>query len=227
MTPKLLEAVVFDAYGTLLDVHAAMSKHASRVGLRWKMLAVEWRTKQLEYSWIDSLTGHGKRRDFAACTADALDNVLTRHGIADPGLRDELLRAYNQLDAYPEVSGMLKTLRGRGLQLAVLSNGTPEMLAVACAAAGIASLVDAVISVEQADIFKPAPAVYELVQAELGVPPAHCLFVSGNPWDTQAALANGFAAIRVNRQADPDEYGLRGRLVAELPDLRTLPEVIG
>ncbi len=219
------DAVVFDAYGTLLDVHAAMARHAARLGADWQALATEWRTKQLEYSWIDSLTAHRKRRDFGACTADALDYVLARHMI-DTGLRAELLAAYECLDAYAEVPAMLAALRGRGLRLAILSNGTPTMLAAACNAAGITGMLDAIISVEQAGIFKPAPAVYGLVQAELGIAPARTLFVSGNPWDTQAALANSFAVVRVNRHGDPDEYGLRPHLVAELPDLTRLPMIL-
>ena len=100
------------------------------------------------------------------------------------------------------------------------------MLMAACQAAGITSLLDAIISVEQAGCFKPAPAVYGLVQAELGVTPARTLFVSGNPWDSQAALANGFSVVRVNRHGDPDEYGLRHHLVAELRDLTGLPAVL-
>lgn len=225
MTSKRFDAVVFDAYGTLFDVHGAMARCASQLGPSWMLLAAEWRTKQLEYSWIDSLTGHGKRRDFATCTAGALEYVLARHKITSPSLRDELLRAYEQLDAYPEVPAALAALRGRGLRLTILSNGTPAMLAAACTAAGIASLIDDVISVERAAIFKPAPTVYALVEAVLGIPPHRCLFVSGNPWDSQAANANGFPVLRVNRQGDPDEYGLRERLVTELPDLARLPEL--
>jgi 2-haloacid dehalogenase len=171
------------------------------------------------------MTVHRARRDFAACTADALDYVLARHAI-DSGLRTELLTAYERLDAYAEVPNMLATLRGRGFRLAILSNGTPKMLTAACQAAGITSLLDAIISVEEAGCFKPAPAVYGLVQAELGVTPARTLFVSGNPWDSHAALANGFAVVRVNRHDDPDEYGLRPHLVAELQDLTGLPAVL-
>ncbi len=227
MTSKRFDTVVFDAYGTLFDVHGAMARYAPQLGQNWMSLAAEWRSKQLEYSWIGSLTGHGTRRDFASCTADALDYVLAHHGIGNHGLRDELLRAYERLDAYPEVPVMLAALRERGLRLAILSNGTPAMLAAACAAAGIGSLIDAVISVEQAAIFKPASTVYALVQAELGIQPTRCLFVSGNPWDSQAARANGFSVLRVNRQGDPDEYGLRQHLVAELTDLASLPELLG
>jgi 2-haloacid dehalogenase len=121
---------------------------------------------------------------------------------------------------------MLATLRRHGFRLAILSNGTPEMLMAACKAAGITSLLDAIISVEQAGCFKPAPAVYGLVQTKLGVTPARTLFISGNPWDSQAALANGFAVVRVNRHGNPDEYGLRPHLVAELQDLTGLPAVL-
>ena len=225
MTDSPFDAVVFDAYGTLLDIHAAMARHAQRLGGNWQALAAEWRIKQLEYSWIDSLTACRARRDFATCTADALDYVLARHKI-DAGLRAELLGAYERLDAYAEVPEMLTALRRQGFRLAILSNGTPVMLAAACKAAGIAALFDAIISVEQAGIFKPAPPVYRLVEAELGVLPARTLFISGNPWDSQAALANGFAVLRVNRHGDPDEYGLPPRLVAELPDLSGLPAVL-
>jgi 2-haloacid dehalogenase len=225
MTEQHFDAVVFDAYGTLLDVHAAMARHAKRLGSDWQALATEWRIKQLEYSWIDNMTVARARRDFAACTADALDYVLARHAI-DRGLRSELLAAYERLDAYPEVPTMLATLRRHGFRLTILSNGTPKMLMAACQAAGITSLLDAIISVEQAGCFKPAPAVYGLVQTELGVTPARTLFVSGNPWDSQAALATGFAVVRVNRHGDPNEYGLRHHLVAELRDLTGLPAVL-
>jgi 2-haloacid dehalogenase len=100
------------------------------------------------------------------------------------------------------------------------------MLTAACQAAGIAALLDAIISVEQVGFFKPAPAVYGLLQAELRVTPARTLYVSGNPWDSQAALSNGFSVVRVNRYRDPDEYDLRRHVVAELHDLTGLPTLV-
>jgi 2-haloacid dehalogenase len=225
MTGPRFDAVVFDAYGTLLNVQGAMARHAQRLGDHWRTLAAEWRIKQLEYSWIDTLIARRPRRDFAVCTADALDYVLARNKIGT-SLRAELLAAYERLDPYMEVPAALASLRGLGFRLAVLSNGTPAMLMAACNAAGIAALLDAIISVEQAGTFKPAPSVYGLVQAELGVSPDRALFVSGNPWDSQAALANGFAVVRVNRYGDPDEYGLQQHLVAELSDLAGLPTLL-
>jgi 2-haloacid dehalogenase len=225
MIERGYDAVVFDAYGTLLDVDSATARHAHRLGGNWHELAMEWRIKQLEYSWIDSLTAHRTRRDFAACTADALDYVMARHKI-DIGLRSELLTAYESLNAYAEVPATLAALRGQGYRQAILSNGTPAMLAAACNAAAITAMLDAIISVEQASIFKPAPSVYGLVQTELGILPARTLYVSGNPWDSQAALAYGFAVVRINRHGNPDEYGLRYHLVAELPDLARLPLIL-
>jgi 2-haloacid dehalogenase len=225
MTERHFDAVVFDAYGTLLDVQAAMARHADLLGSNWQALAMEWRVKQLEYSWVDNMTVYRARRDFAACTADALDYVLLRHAI-DTRLRSELLAAYERLDAYAEVPATLTALRRNGLRLAILSNGTPKMLMTACQSAGITGLLDAIISVERAGVFKPAPAVYGLVRTELGVTPARTLFVSGNPWDSQAALANGFAVVRINRHGEPDEYDLRRNLVAELHDLSELPPLV-
>jgi 2-haloacid dehalogenase len=225
MVDSRFDAVVFDAYGTLLDVHAAMAQHAQHLGDRWQAWATEWRNKQLEYSWVDSLTVCRPRRDFSTCTADALDYVIARHNI-DASIRTKLLAAYESLDAYAEVPGVLTALREHGLRLAILSNGTPTMLAAACRAASITEFLEAIISIEEAGIFKPAPKVYDLVQAKLGVVPARTLFVSGNPWDGQAAVANGFAVVRINRDRNPDEYGLRGHLVAELFDLTGLAAIL-
>ena len=98
MTERHFDAIVFDAYGTLLDVHAAMARHAERLGDDWQALATLWRIEQLEYLWIDTMTVRRARRDFAACTADALDYVLARHAV-DCDLRSELLASYEQLDA--------------------------------------------------------------------------------------------------------------------------------
>src|SRR5690606_26359533 len=104
-------AVVFDAYGTLLDVHAAMARHAARLGPQWREISAAWRQKQLEYTWVRSLTGPQHHEDFFLCIRDALDHVFARHGIADATLRDDLMQAYRRLDAYPEVNAVLQALR--------------------------------------------------------------------------------------------------------------------
>lgn len=219
-------AVVFDAYGTLLDVNGAMAAHATRLGPRWDALSAEWRAKQLEYTWVRSLTGPGHHEDFWLCTRDALDYVLARHGIADASLAHELMEVYRRLPAYPEVPAMLLKLRECGLKTAILSNGTPGMLADAVAAAGIAQLLDEVLSVEEVGVFKPDRRVYGLVRRQFGCTADEVVFVSGNAWDAQAALAFGMRVVRVNRTGAPDEYGLAAAGVPELRELSGLPEML-
>lgn len=221
-----IEAVVFDAYGTLLDVHSAVARHADRLGEVAETFSAEWRTKQLEYSWVRSLTGPSKHRDFWTCTVDALRFVCARHGVADAGLVANLLDAYRLLSAYPEVPAMLRAVRARGLATAVLSNGAPMMLADAFGSAGLSTQIDALLSVEAVGVFKPDARVYALAERRLGLPARRMMFVSANPWDTQAAHAAGFRCVRVNRTGAPDEYGLADLGVPSLPDLAALPELL-
>lgn len=220
------EAVLFDAYGTLLDVNAAMQKHASRVGPGWRQLSADWRAKQLEYTWVRSLTGPGLHEDFFLCTRDALDVVLQKHGIADMALRNDLMQAYMTLDAFPEVPDMLRAIRAMGISTAILSNGTPGMLRSACEAAGIDKLLDEVLSVEEVAVFKPDPRVYRLAVRQFGCAPEDMVFVSANAWDTQAGHHFGFRTIRVNRTKEPDEYALRHQGVPEITSLADLPALL-
>ncbi len=220
-----LRAVIFDAYGTLLDVHAPMAAEAARIGPHWRQVSADWRMKQLEYSWVRSLTGPAAHQDFWACTQGALDWVATRHRLHDPALYAALLGAYRACPAYAEVPSLLQALRGAGLATAILSNGTPGMLAEACATAGIAGLLDAVLSVETVGVFKPHPLVYRLPVRHFRLRPEEMGFVSANPWDSQAALAAGYRAVRLNRTGEPDEYGLRG-VAPEIAGLADLPAVL-
>jgi len=216
-----MRAVVFDAYGTLLDVHAAMARHAARLGPDWQRISAEWRTKQIEYTWVRSLAGARHHRDFWTLTKEALEFVARRHGIDDPSLLADVLAAYRLLDAYPEVHRLLASLRARGIPRAILSNGEPGMLADAVGSAGIGDLLDDVLSVETVGVFKPDPRVYRLVTDRFRLPPEAVGFVSANPWDAFGAMAFGFQVHWVNRSGQPDEYGLRGR-VTELADLSRL-----
>jgi len=218
-------AVVFDAYGTLLDVHSAMAAHARRIGPGWEALSAAWRAKQLEYTWIRSLAGPAQHRDFAELTDAALAYVAERHGMADAALLSDLRHAYRALNAYPEVPAMLHALRGRDIPCAILSNGTPGMLADGVAAAGLADLLDAVLSVETVGVFKPDPRVYHLAIDRFGGDASRIVFVSSNPWDAFGGLVAGFRVIWVNRARLPDEYGLRGT-VTELSDLTLLPGLL-
>jgi 2-haloacid dehalogenase len=201
MAPR---AVVFDAYGTLFDVAGAARAAAADGdgdGWDWGALAALWRAKQLEYSWIRAVTG--AHADFRAVTADALDHALEAQGLADPALRERLMGLYDRLPAYPEVPGALDALAAKGLPLAILSNGSPAMLAAAIGAAGLDGRFAAVLSVEAAGVFKPDRRVYDLAPARFGGAPADFLFVSSNGWDAAAAAGYGFRTVWVNRAGGP------------------------
>ena len=218
-----VRAAVFDAYGTLLDVHGAMQRHAALLPPDWERISAEWRTKQLEYTWIDTLTGH-HRRDFWRVTQDALAFVAARHRITDPAVLDLLLDAYRRLPAYPDAAPALAALRGRGVQTAILSNGEPGMLHDAVTAGRLTPLLDAVLSVEDAGTFKPDRRVYGLVEDHFGLPAGQMAFVSSNAWDAQAAAAFGARVFWCNRTGQPDEYDLASSatVVSSLADLPSL-----
>lgn len=221
-----VEVAVFDAYGTLLDVHGAMRAHADKLPPDWDRISAEWRSKQLEYTWIRSLTGPGHHRDFWQVTRDSLDWVCARHRIADENTRAALLDAYRVLPAYPDAAETLRVLRARGLRTAILSNGEPGMLDDAVRSAGLGTLLDAVLSVEDVGVFKPDPRVYRLASERFGLPAERMVFVSSNAWDAQAAGANGFRVAWCNRTGQPDEYGLRSA-AAEIAGLDALPGLVG
>ena len=208
---------VFDAYGTLFDVHAAVRKHAAAVGGEADRLSALWRTKQLEYSWTRALAG--RYRDFWALTEDALDYAITKLD-APRHMRDALLDAYRTLDAYPEVIDVLTTLKQAGAATAILSNGSPAMLELAVRAAGIGELLDDVLSVEDLATYKPLPAVYELVTNRFRAYPDTVSFQSSNRWDIAGATAFGFRTVWINRSGEPDEY-------ADLPPRVTLSSLSG
>jgi len=221
----MIRAVIFDAYGTLLDVHAAMSRHAARLGPDWQQISADWRTKQIEYTWVRSLAGPAQHRDFWHLTEEALAWTAARHGIADAALLADVLLAYRHLDPYPEVPPVLRLLRDKGLPRAILSNGEPVMLRDAVHSAGLDHLLDAVLSAESVGIFKPDPKVYQLAGKQFGLAGSQMAFVSSNPWDAFGAHAFGFKVFWINRIGAPAEYGLHGN-VTELSDLSTLPDAL-
>ena len=219
-------AAVFDAYGTLLDVHAAMAAHADKLPPDWERISQEWRQKQLEYTWVQSLTGPSHHRDFWQVTQESLAYVAARHRVTDPAVRAALLDSYRRLPAYGDAAPTLRRLRQRGIRTAILSNGEPGMLGDAVAAAGLDDLLEAVLSVEEAGVYKPDPRAYQLAVDRLGLVPRDMLFVSSNAWDAQGAAAFGFEVAWCNRAQGPDEYGLRGR-VREIAGLDALEAVLG
>jgi 2-haloacid dehalogenase len=198
---------VFDAYGTLFDVHAAIARHRAAVGRDADRFSELWRSKQLEYTWTHTLAG--TYRDFWALTQHALDYCFERFPSIDRGLRSALLECYLRLDAFADAASVLRELKERGERTAILSNGTPAMLASAVEAAGIKRELDAVLSVEGLKMFKPRPEVYALVTVEFSCRPAEVVFVSSNRWDAMGAAVAGFRTIWVNRGGLPDEYADR------------------
>ena len=216
--------VVFDAYGTLFDVASAAERAGDALGSRWRPLAETWRAKQLQYTWLRSLMG--RHADFWQVTGDALDFSLASLGIDDPRLRRRLMDLYERLDAYPEAREVLATLRSRGLQLAILSNGAPAMLEAAARSAGLADLLHAVLSVESVGVYKPAPQVYALATGHFQVAPAEITFVSANGWDAHGASAFGFRVAWCNRAGQPAER-LPGRPDAVIRSLAELPALLG
>jgi 2-haloacid dehalogenase len=216
--------VVFDAYGTLFDVASAAADARDELGEAWAPLAELWRAKQLQYTWLRSLMR--RHADFAAVTADALDFALEALRLGDPALRARLLALYDRLAPYPEVRAVLERLRGAGRRLAILSNGSPAMLASAVRAAGLERAFEAVLSVEEVGVYKPDPAVYRLATARLGVAAGEIAFVSANGWDASGAKASGLGVAWCNRTRQPREHlGLDPDV--ELATLEGLPVAVG
>jgi 2-haloacid dehalogenase len=218
-----IEACVFDAYGTLFDVHSAVARLRARIGGQADALSQLWRTKQLEYTWVRALMG--RHADFWHVTGDALDYALARTGV-ETAVREPLMQAYRTLDAYPEVPPVLRRLRDAGLRTAILSNGAPEMLAAGARSAGIEELLDASLSVEDVGIFKPHPKVYRLAVERLGVAADRIAFQSSNAWDVSGAANFGLRAVWINRLGMPPEC-LPGAAEHELRDLAGLPALLG
>ncbi len=213
---------VFDAYGTLFDVHAAIDRHRAAAGAEAERFSEIWRAKQLEYTW--TLTLAGQYLDFWTLTERALDYTFARVPSVDRALRPKLLDAYRILDAFPDAHAALAGLKSQGFRTAILSNGTPSMLSAAAKASGLADVLDATLSVDALCLYKPRPEVYALVTRQFGVVPQDVVFVSSNRWDVMGAASFGFRPVWVNRARAPDEYEDRPatRTVANLAALASL-----
>jgi len=219
-----IKACVFDAYGTLFDVNSAAAQAKDELGERWQPLAELWRAKQLQYTWLRGLMG--RHADFWQVTGEALDFALASFKIHDAAVRGRLMNLYLTLSAYPEVADTLARLRAAGMKLAILSNGEPTMLASAARNSGIEALLDAILSVEAVQVFKPHPSVYALAETQFGLPAQAMCFVSSNGWDAYAAKACGYNVIWCNR------FGQAAERIPAPPDgeIRTLaglPEIVG
>jgi len=200
-----VRAFVFDAYGTLFDVHAAIARHRAAAGPDADRLSDLWRAKQLEYTW--TLTLMGRYEPFWRLTERALDFALARFPSVDQGLKPKLLDAYRELGAFAEARAALEALKARACPTAILSNGSPDMLASAVKAADFGELLDHVLSVDAIRIYKPRREVYALATKAMALAPEAIGFVSSNRWDVAGAAASGMTAIWVNRGGAPTEYG--------------------
>jgi 2-haloacid dehalogenase len=217
-----IKACVFDAYGTLFDVHSAVGKYDERLGDVADQISSIWRTKQLEYTWLRSLMK--KHADFWQVTQDALDFALDVFNITDKQLRNDLIDAYLELKCYPEVPDTLVKLKDSGRQIAILSNGSPAMLEAVVKSSGLEELVQRILSVEMVGIFKPDPTVYQLAVDQLGVTAAEIVFMSANAWDAVGATAFGLRVAWINRFAQrperlPFQPDIEIKTLAELPGL--------
>ena len=224
-TPQLknIDACVFDAYGTLFDFNSAASAARDELGEDWQRLSDLWRLKQLQYTWLRGLAQH--HADFRQVTGDALDFALASLKIERPGLRDRLMDLYLRLTTYPEVPAMLRELKERGMKLAILSNGTPPMLAAVVRNSGLEDVFDAVLSVEEVGVYKPHPSVYRLAAERLQIAPARICFLSSNGWDAYSAKAFGFRVIWCNRFGQAAER-IPDTPDGEIADLSVLPAMV-
>ena len=214
-----VRACVFDAYGTLFDFASAAAGCADVLGDKAAAVTALWRDKQLQYTWLRGL--QGRHADFWQVTGDALDFTLETLGIADANVRDRLMGLYRTLDCFPEVPQVLRRLKQAGFVTAILSNGSPSMLADAVDGAKLGSLLDHILSVEEVGVFKPDARVYRLAVDRLGVPASAISFQSSNAWDAYAASAFGMRVVWCNR------YGQRRERLPGGPDreIRSLAEL--
>ena len=217
-------ACVFDAYGTLFDFASAAARAPGIPDDKRSALSALWRDKQLQYTWLRAI--QGRHADFWQVTRDALDFALEALALPESGLPERLMQLYLTLDAFPDVPDVLRALQAAGVRCAILSNGTPAMLAAAVAQAGLGELLDPVLSVEEVGVYKPHPKVYQLACDRLGLAPRDILFLSSNGWDAYAASAFGLRVMWCNRYGQAKER-LPGAPDREIGSLAELPALLG
>ena len=193
MTKK---AVLFDAYGTLFDVNSAAEKCKSKIGDRWEAFANFWRTTQLEYTWLRSLMK--RHKDFWQITEDSLNKSIKVFNI-DVNMKNELLDLYKVLSTFPEVKNTIIKLKEKNYKLAILSNGTPQLLSDLVKSNDLENMFDDIFSIEEAGIYKPSPKVYDLPVVKYKIQKNEIMFLSANTWDISGAGNYGYNSVWVNR----------------------------
>ena len=190
------KAVVFDAYGTLFDVNSAAKRCKDKIGAKWETFANFWRTTQLEYTWLRSLMK--RHKNFWDITEDSLDKSMKVFNI-NKNMKNELLSLYKILSPYPEVRGVLEDLKKKNFKLAILSNGTPDLLNELVENNKLNNLFDDLFSIEEVKIYKPDPSVYELPVKKYKIKSGEITFLSANTWDVSGSGNFGYNSIWVNR----------------------------
>jgi 2-haloacid dehalogenase len=223
-TLRDVRACVFDAYGTLFDFASAARSCRDEIGGDFERLTALWRDKQLQYTWLRA--AQERHADFWQVTGDALDFAMETLGLQRAGLRDRLMALYLALDAFPEVPVLLGRLKSAGLRLAILSNGTPQMLEAVVKNAKLDGLFDGILSVEDVGVYKPSRRVYQLAVDRLAVPKDNICFLSSNAWDAYAASAFGMQVVWCNRYGQRRER-LPGNPNGEIRSLDALPALLG
>lgn len=218
-----IKACAFDAYGTLFDFASAPARCAELPPDKIGAVTALWRDKQLQYTWLRTI--QGRHADFWQVTGEALDFTLETLGLGRPSLRDALMQLYLTLDVFPEVPSTLERLKRGGMRTAILSNGSPRMLEAIVHNAGLAELIDLVLSVEEVGAFKTHPKVYQLAVDRLGIAAAAISFQSSNAWDAYAASAFGMRVVWCNRYGQRPER-LPGAPDREIKSLTELPELV-
>ena len=193
---KKIKAIIFDAYGTLFDVNSAAEKCKEKLGDKWEGFANYWRTTQLEYTWLRSLMR--RHKDFWQITEDSLDKSMNFYNI-DNSMRSELLNLYKVLSPFTEVRDTLNKLKQSNYKLAILSNGTPDLLNELVVSNQLKDIFDDIFSVEEAGIFKPDSKVYDLPINKYNIEKNEVLFLSANTWDVSGAGNYGYNTVWVKR----------------------------
>jgi len=191
-----IKAVVFDAYGTLYDIQSVAAVTEDAFPGYGEIITQIWRIKQLEYTWLRSLMR--RYQDFSAVTRQSLSYTLRCLGLEyDAATFESIMEKYQHLDLYPDALSALAAMKGR--KLAILSNGSPDMLNALVRNSGLDRVLDATISVDANKVFKPSPDAYTLIESTLNVPPADVLFISSNPWDVCGAKSFGLSVAWIER----------------------------
>ena len=198
-----IKAIIFDAYGTLFDVNSAAEKCKNKIGKKWEDFANHWRTTQLEYTWLRSLMN--RHKDFWQVTEDSLKKSMEAYNI-ESSMKNELLNLYKVLSPFEEVLETLKSLKEQRYKLAILSNGTPNLLNDLVKTNNLENFFDDIFSIEEVGVYKPDTRVYDIPIKKYGIKKNEVIFLSSNTWDVTGGGNYGYQSIWVNRNRDVFDY---------------------